>query len=228
MAISTHQLDLNYCYDIFDLLERLQKNEMKRHDLRREAKAALDEKVSTLAKIYASFFPFLLLVLFLLTKDTDLKVISAAAQLSTLSALIMCILIYVFIAGTSWASTYFIFLTLFERGKLRWTKKRVKSAIYTELQDSKNALGREHLVLITDAHLLHSRIPDGLLNIAALGYLIKNLEQHTDRTLEEQLDQLKIDLENDEFRRTIEPEGKSLIQRERENHYLDFLAEIFE
>lgn len=228
MENSIHRKDLEYCYKVYDLLAQLEENARKRNELVREAKRVLDKHVHFLASMNAFALPLILIGLFILSEDANFKGISQIVNPDNTGPFIASLFGLIFISALIWMNVYFTFIALYCKGIFRWSKQRVKAKVYATMAAKKQEIGYEQALIIKSDYLLISRIPDEFLSVLGLGYLIRNLEKHPESTLENELAELKRDIQNEDFRRTIVPEGKTMIQQERENHYLDFLAEIFD
>lgn len=216
-----HQEDLNYCYRVLDLLEKFEINAKKRALLRKKAKKVLEHEVSFLTAISASILSIFLPLFFIPLSDKDsLLNLSRQSFAADFGILFFSIILL-------WINLYLLFHLIYRKGIFRWSKKRVRKRVYREMSKEKKQIGREHALLIKNKDLLNARIPDRFLNVPAISYLIKKLEKNSSATLKQELKELEAKIQDETFKRTIVMSGKTVIQRERENHYLDFIAEIF-
>ncbi|MBL3716043.1 hypothetical protein AALM99_07295 [Lactococcus muris] len=219
--------DIEYSYAVLDILEQLQENIRKRDNLKREARKKQTEEAATMAMLFSLIIPATLLIIFVIIETTDL--ISVATFGETLDNPYIVIVGILLLCSSFAVYSYLFVMHSWRQGWIKFGAKRVKKRVYQAMNDQKNEIGLELKNILESSLLMHSRIPDKFLSVRSVTFLIRTQESNPEMTLENAISKLEQDIKNKDSAHVLLREDElSMIERERQNRYLNFLAEIFE
>ncbi|MEY8458101.1 hypothetical protein [Lactococcus ileimucosae] len=219
--------DIEYSYAVLDILEQLQENIRKRDNLKREARKKQTEEAATMAMLFSLIIPATLLIIFVIIETTDL--ISVTTFGETLDNPYIVIVGILLLCSSFAVYSYLFVMHSWRQGWIKFGAKRVKKRVYQAMNDQKNEIGLELKNILESGLLMHSRIPDKFLSVRSVTFLIRTQENNPEMTLEKAINKLEQDIKNKDSAHVLLGEDEiPLIERERQNRYLNFLAEIFE